>query len=594
MPNHSTSPIRLVVVMLAAITSSAACGARADVPPPAFDRTAARIDEALAFRAYLQQPWTAIAGTLASERAAAIQPTVAALYEATGMRPLWADPAAPSPRALALLAILTSAERDGLEPEDYQPELLAEFVHGLYAGGTPPDERRFAADRSLTEALVLYAADLSRGRVDPERAAWHLRRDTVPLEHTLADVLLRDDMTLLRSALAPPFREYEALARERARYAALAATGGWEPVPEGEKLDLGTRASALRIAALERRLRNEGDLTDFAGADAAMQVVAVADGQMQAEAVYDERLAAAVRHFQRRHGIGSDGVVGPKTMRELNVSADARVRQIELNLERWRFMPRDIEPRHLRVNIPAFELALYDGADGPVASMAVIVGRRSWPTPVFSDRVEFIVLNPYWNVPRSIARDELMPKVRADASFLRRERYVLTDASGTPVELDPHELERVSHRTHFLRQLPGADNALGKIKFMFPNKWDVYLHDTPNRSLFGRAERAFSHGCIRVERPFDLAEYLVRDDSQWSMQRVEKMFRKGPDKWLRLENSVPIYIVYFTASVTADGKAIFHPDIYDRDSELEAAIQRASGRIGTALVSTESAQPATP
>lgn len=561
---------------LCVVLTSGALAAAAEVPTPAPIGAGDDDRRLAAFRTFLDTP--------DGDADAAVEPLVTALYRATGMQPLWTAAAGPQPRARELLALLADADAEGLVAADYDLQTLGDAVEEV-AGTAPDDPRRFATDRRLSAALLRYAADLAHGRIDPDRVGWHIRRAPLDVEHVLGDTLLHADLAAARTRLAPPARPYEALRQHLRRYREIAAAGGWETVPAGVKLEPGTREVATRLAALERRLRAEGDLTDDDGTLAAALRDAEKSGTA-AEAVYDERFAAAVRRFQARHGIGADGIVGPSTMRELNVTAESRVRQIELNLERWRWMPRDVEPRRLVVNVPAFELTAWDGG-APVAGMAVVVGRRSWPTPVFSDLVEYIVLNPWWNVPKSIARDELMPKVRRDPDFLAREGYVLTDATGTPVEVTPEEREQVSHRTHALRQLPGAGNALGRMKFLFPNRWDVYLHDTPNRHLFARAERSFSHGCVRVQHPRDLAAFLVAGDAQWSMARIDALLGKGPDKWLRLERPVPIYLTYFTASVTDDGSLVFHPDIYGHDERLDVALRERRGGSGTAIVAKE-------
>jgi len=540
------------------------------------------------FRAFLDRDYEPVAQLRIADRRTAVAELTRAIYRGTGEQPLWLSSAGLSEHAEALLEQMQSAADDGLDPEAYQATRLHERVDALYARPDDDEALRFAIDRTITEALALFALHLARGQLRPKQFDWFIRQDEIELADLITDALRNGDFVHLRERLAPPFPEYGTLRTRLRHYRSVDAAGGWEYVPDGPKLEAGASDSRERIAALERRLLADGDLVDGVtewGADGldskatrSEEAINQVLGDGSGMATYDARLADGVRHFQRRHGLGADGVVGPRTMRELNVTARDRARQVELNLERWRWMPRDIEHRHLRVNIPAFELALHDRDVQPTEHMPVVVGRKSWPTPVFSDAVGFLVLNPYWNVPKSIAETELMPKLRRDIEFLEREGYVLTDGQGRRIDPDPNDLGRISHRTHFLRQLPGPGNALGRVKFIFPNEHDVYLHDTPSRGLFRRAERAFSHGCIRVERPFDLVEYLVRDDPQWTMARIEKLLDSGPDRWARLAQRVPIYITYFTAAVDATGAPVFYPDIYGIDANIAAALEAARSK----------------
>lgn len=526
---------------------------------------------ASSFANFLEGPAPQLVALDLGDRRGAIEAAVRDIYRRTGDRPLWIAANGPTPRVRVLIERLRSAHDDGLFTDSYRADELNALVEDAARSVTMDESRRFAIDRALTEALVLHGMDLAHGRVDPAEMSWFVERELVDVAEILVSAILAVQDDLGAERLVPPFEEYAALRERLAHYRAVDAAGGWQTVPDGDKLEVGDLVDRRRLAALERRLLADGDLLDGTsehGGDGAESDAGEVD-------IYDTRLADGVRRFQRRHGLGADGIVGPRTMRELNTSARQRVEQIEVNLERWRWMPRSIAARHLRVNVPAFELALYDREKAPTDRMAVIVGRRDWPTPVFGDEVRFIVLNPYWNVPQSIAKSELLPKVRRDPSFLEREGYELLDARGDAVALDPNDPPRLSHRTHFLRQLPGPGNALGRMKFLFPNPFDVYLHDTPNRHLFARAERAFSHGCVRVEHPQRLAEFLVRDDPQWTMARAERLLEGGlPDRWMRLADAVPIYIVYFTASVDAFGAPRFHPDIYDRDRRVADALRR--------------------
>lgn len=513
-----------------------------------------------------------------------LDPAVLELYERIGGRPLWTKPTQRLAAADALLALLRSLPGEGIPEAPYNPAAVASLLDDLYADGAPPDDRRFAIEQKLTEALLRVARDLAGGRVDPRKAGldWHIRPGTEGVVGAIAAALGTNTLATLARDLGPRDPAYARLRALLPVYKGYVERGGWRPVPSGPKLEIGRQDSIERLARLEQRLVYEGFLEE----ERIATPVVASEETLRLRARYGERLAAAVRRFQRAYGIGPDGIVGPKTMRELNVPATERLRQIELNLERWRWLPRSFGERYLMVNAPAYELSLYERG-ARVQRMAVVVGRKDWPTPVFADQVEYVVVNPHWNVPKKIAAEELVPKLRRDPEFLQREGYVLTDLAGNPVTVDPNDLLSVTHKTHYFRQLPSDLNALGRLKFVFPNKFDVYLHDTPNRNLFQRSEAAFSHGCVRVQKPVELAMFLLGPESRWTQKRLAESIASRENKWIRLRDAVPIYIVYFTAGADEEGRARFWPDIYEMDTTLAAALDAMDARPVSRLVSTE-------
>jgi murein L,D-transpeptidase YcbB/YkuD len=350
------------------------------------------------------------------------------------------------------------------------------------------------------------------------------------------------------------------LGRERA----IAANGGWPLVPDGPALKRGDRAAA--VATLRERLRLESDLRS--------------QGKGEDSASFDEALEQAVRRFQRAHGLEDDGVVSAATRAELNISAADRAEQLALNLERWRWLPQDLGRRRILVNIAAYQLQLIEDEE-VVMSMRVVVGMQYKRTPVFSDTMRYIVLNPNWHVPRSIAVDELIPKVQSDPSYLERFGMRLLTTGPDPQEVDPTTVDWTSVRAdsfpYRFRQEPGRLNALGRIKFMFPNPYDVYLHDTPSRSLFDRAQRDFSHGCIRIEKPIDLAVYLMRRNSQWKRDAIEAALDEGTERTIYLPKPMPIHLLYWTAWSDDDGTIQFRPDIHGLDQPLAEALTAPLG-----------------
>lgn len=342
---------------------------------------------------------------------------------------------------------------------------------------------------------------------------------------------------LLAVPLPPTHEGYTRLLEARDRYQQVEALGGWVPVPDGPALRLGDQGE--RVQALRLRLSQQA----FADADEA--VPAAPDG------LFDETLAAAVLAFQHRHGLEPDGVAGPATLRALAEPASAHVRRIEINLERWRELPEDLGAggeRYVLVNIAGFELhAMEDGRSA--LAMKVIVGKPYTRTPIFTGLMTRVILNPSWYVPGSIVTKEIAPRLRRDPGYLRRENF----------EVLPTRDGRLA-----LRQRPGPNNALGRIKFLFPNRHNVYLHDTPSRSLFNRAVRTFSHGCIRIEKPQELAEWVLGPDG-WTPEDIQDGIAAGRERAVGLTQPIPVHIVYWTAWVDDEGVLQMRNDIYRRD-----------------------------
>jgi len=344
------------------------------------------------------------------------------------------------------------------------------------------------------------------------------------------------------------------------RYREIAAKGGWPMVPHGSKMQKGDRSE--RILALSGRLIATGDL----------------DRRFRnSEGLFDDALEQAVRRFQQRHGLEVDGVVGLSTLAALNVPVEERIRQIELNMERWRWLPRDFGQRYILVNIANFELDVVE--DGkPLMIMHIVVGRPYRRTPVFSDKITYLVLSPYWHVPKNIAIQDMLSLIRNDTNYLAKHNIKVFQGLGTDTrEIDAKTIDwskvTAENFNYRFRQGPGPMNALGRVKFMFPNKFNVYLHDTPSRELFAKTERAFSSGCIRIEKPIELAEYLLRDDPQWTRDNILAVIDKLVEQTVPLPKLIPIHILYCTAWANEDGSIQFRNDIYGRDKLLDEALR---------------------
>jgi murein L,D-transpeptidase YcbB/YkuD len=357
-------------------------------------------------------------------------------------------------------------------------------------------------------------------------------------------------------------------------YRELASSGGWPTIPDGPTLKRGDNGS--RVAALRERLSLDGD-----------------SGVAKCEypALFDETLEQALKRFQLHHSLNATGTLDAATRAELNVSVERRMEQLEVNLERWRWLPQDLGRRYILVNIPTFKLEVVE--DGSVVlDMRIVVGTANNPTPVLNDKVKHIALNPYWNVPRDMLLKEMLPRIRSDPSYLARGNYRVLKGSGPEArEVDPATVNwwaiNPDDFPYRLRQDPGPHNGMGRLKFIFINKFNVYLHDTPGRHLFEKTQRAFSHGCIRIEKPIDLAVYLLRQDPRWNRDALLGELGKKVGQNVMLPEQVPVYLVYWTARADADGTTQFCPDIYGWDAPLLGAMRARAPLPTKKVVSTE-------
>jgi murein L,D-transpeptidase YcbB/YkuD len=465
------------------------------------------------------------------------------------------------PRAAAreLMAAIRSAAEEGLVPAHYHLAALQDLLRRAVVG-KPSAVLAADLDILLTDAFLLLGSHLLDGRVDPVTIdrQWRVVRREGDLLRTLREALAGQGVAAALQGLLPHQEGYRSLRTALARYRDLAHRGGWPGVPAGPSLRAGDEGG--RVAALRRRLAADGD-----------PARAAAQGD-----AFDGTLLEAVLEFQGRHGLEADGVVGAKTLAALNVPVSARVRQIELNMERWRWMPQNLGRRHVLVNTAAFHLDMV-ADDESVLSMRVVVGRPYRSTPDFSGSITYLVLNPYWEIPPSIAVKDILPQIRKDSGYLQRMGIRVFRGWGAEARaVDPATIDwgRLGPRSfpYRLRQDPGPVNALGRIKFMFPNAHNVYLHDTPSRELFLRETRSFSSGCIRLEKPMELAALLLTDTPLDTVEALEEARQGQISKTVRLPAPVPVHLVYWTAWAERDGTVRFRNDIYGRDSLLDLAL----------------------
>ncbi|PYO91944.1 MAG: peptidoglycan-binding protein, partial [Gemmatimonadetes bacterium] len=485
------------------------------------------------------------AAGIVMELRAAGEPVYASLvlpsfYERRLYRPAWSDARGPTRLADDLIDALQRADLEGLRSEDYHlagiEAVLAAVRADAKRGPALAPDRWAELDLLLTDAFLVYGAHLLAGRVNPEtlRPEWVSNRRTADIAVVLEAALTSGNIAATLEGLDPPEAGYRRLREALARYRRVAAVGGWPAIPDGS-MHAGVRGAA--VTALRQRLRLEDGLVGEAGD--------------QDADLFDAELKQALEKFQSRHGLTADGVVSTATRAELNVPVERRVEQLELNLERWRWLPKDLGHRHIIVNIAAFELEVMDG-DSLVMSMRVVVGRPFDRTPVLSDTMRYLVLNPYWHVPTNIATTELLPKLKRDRSYLARYKMRVFPSSRLDAqEVDPATVDwssmTAAHFPYLLRQDPGPRNALGRIKFMFLNKYHIYLHDTPARPLFEETQRDFSHGCIRIQHPIELAVYLLRNDPRWDRDALLAALDDAEDRSVPLPEPMPIHLLYWTA-----------------------------------------------
>jgi murein L,D-transpeptidase YcbB/YkuD len=481
--------------------------------------------------------------------------------------PAWIVGSRPSSCAQRLLASLRAAGDDGLDGADYHLATLEALFRGTPRSGAGS---LVDLDLLLTDAYLTFGSHLLQGRVNPAtlQPEWLANRRSVDMAAHLQDALASGDIDAALEALRPRQQGYRVLRRLLARLRRIDASGGWGTVARGPTLHVGDRD--IRVPLLRRRLVLGGDLP-------AVDTAAVTDAEL-----YDAGLAEAVRRFQSRHGLAADGNAGRETLAALNVPVEQRIRQVVVNMERWRWLPDDLGRRHIRVNIADFHVEVWQ-EDTVVLEMKAVVGKGYRETPMFSATMTYMVLAPYWHVPPRIAAVDKLPLLRKDPGYLAQQRMTLLSAA-TNEPVDPSTVDFATmtgaafNRLYRIRQDPGPLNALGEVKFMLPNPYDVYLHDTPSRDLFAKTSRAFSSGCIRIEKPLALAEYLLAGDPAWSPERIRSVIAKGRETTIWLKDPVPVHILYWTAFVDDDGVVQFRPDIYGRDQAVQRALDAAPPR----------------
>ncbi|HME35981.1 MAG TPA: L,D-transpeptidase family protein [Candidatus Sulfotelmatobacter sp.] len=486
-------------------------------------------------------------------------------YEPAGYAPAWIQSAEPTPQAQAIITILKQADKEGLDPDDYDATRWPALIEKLRQSPAAADLAHF--DLALTVSVMRYVSDLHLGRVNPHyfHFGFDVEHNKYDLSHFVRERLVSSpEVEATLATTEPPFEGYRRTKQALGLYLQLVQRDGVEPLSIPKRpVVAGNQYS--ETTRLQQRLCLLGDLQ--ANACTA-----------QAESLYTASLAGGVAHFQARHGLQQNGHLDEATIKELNVPLRERVSQLKLTLERWRWLPHEFPQPPIVVNIPEFRLRGFDQNEKVVLAMNVIVGRAYRQTPVFAKDMKFVVFRPYWNVPFSIQRSEIVKAVERDRSYIANKDYEVVTHEGEVVTNGPISdsiLQQLKDGTLAVRQRPGPRNALGLVKLMFPNEYDVYLHSTPAPELFSRPRRDFSHGCIRVENPVDLTTWVLRNNPGWDRARVQSAMETGKDNTqVILPKPIPVLILYGTAIVDDQGAVHFFEDIYGHDAALKQVLAK--------------------
>jgi len=485
------------------------------------------------------------------------------LYASAGGLPLWVRDGRPTPAARAMVAALGDADARGLDPQDYDAARLDSLGGALAAGTTATSLASF--DAMLTADALRYVSALSRGRINPTlaHADFRLPRSAADVTGAVSALTLSTEPDSIITAMEPGFLHYQLLKRSLADYRRLARDSGLLPLPPlPRRLAPGDPyAGAMQ---LRRLLTALGDMVD--------SVAPV----VTPDSVYGADLEAGVRHFQQRQGFAVDGIIGDSTAARMGRSFDQRIRQIELTLERWRWLPRQFSAPPIIVNVPSFRLHAFSTMsddEASLLSMNVVVGQAfKTETPVFAADMTYLVFSPYWDAPASIMRKEIRPKAMANAGWLARNHMQLL-RGGTVVPATPENIADIGGAVR-ARQTPGSWNSLGRVKFILPNAQAIYLHDTPAKTLFDQARRDYSHGCVRLSDPPALARFVLRDQPAWTADRIAAAMAADTPTTVTLSHPIPVLIVYGTAVARENGEIFFYGDIYGHDRTLNQLLQK--------------------
>ncbi len=547
----------LLVFCSLLLFSLAGCGEKATVLDPAVQELRSRLTAARAHAKISVRE-----DTLFSPEC------VRTFYENRQFRPAWSVEKSLLPDADSLIAAINASDREGLEPRDYHLDAINSALTDLkrsYTGREPITPLlRTDLDLSLTDAYLLYASHLEEGKTD--RNSLKVQR-TVGQKGATYDIMLAASLEshTIRAglqSLLPQHSMYDGLREMLASFEALAKKGGWGNVPPGQTMKGGD--SGKRVLTLRNRLWVSDDLSNRTG---------------WSTDEFDSTLVDGLRSFQRRHGLEPSGVADSVTIVALNVPVRKRIEQIKINLERWRWMPHDLGRKHIRVNIPDFRLVVEE-AGKHVMTMKVVLGLPEWQTPLFSTVMTHVLFNVHWIAPDDILSKELINYMKADSNYLRSNNMTLWRKKGDSLQQIDQRTINIKdidpkHVDFILRQEAGPQNIMGQVKFLVPNEHSIYLHDTPYREDFPKTVRMFSHGCIRLEKPVDLAEYILKEFPSWNRERIDTVVAQNVEQTIVLKHPIPVHVLYCTAWKEKDGTINFRQDYYGLDRKLGAVLLQA-------------------
>ena len=489
-------------------------------------------------------------------------------YDLSGGTLWWVKDLEPTPQARQLITLLLQAGQKGLSAEDYDGPLWSNRLAALKPSTRQPAEANAVKfDVALTVCAMRYISDLHIGKVNPKHMDFAFDEESrkYDLAEFLKDRVVKGrDVVGVMAQVEPPYPGYRRTVQALQDYTAFASKDDGEQLPPVKKT-IAPGDEYPGIPRLTRLLRLLGDLPSDADVPA--------DGT-----IYIPALVEAIKTFQRRHGRDPDGRLGGQTLADLNVPLSRRVQQMQLALERWRWLPDSYQDSPIIANIPEFRLRAYDKDFNVKVAMNIVVGNSfGHDTPVFADAVQYVTFRPYWEVPPSIIKGETIPHILKDPSYLAKNGLEIVDGSKRPIAagtVGPDIIKQLRAGKLFVRQTPGPSNALGLVVFTFPNTYDIYMHDTPAPEFFAKSRRDFSHGCIRLEKPAELAAWVLRDNPGWNPQRIHDAMNGSETLQVNLTRPIPVLIVYLTAIVLEDGVVHFFDDIYGHDTALQQALAK--------------------